>query len=361
MPDARGDEVFALAAAALAERRVWGAITLFDEAERQRHDPSACAAGRWTCFMLLGRFADAWAESSRIRELGLPDPFALWDGSPFRGKRTIVRCLHGLGDAIQLVRYAELLRREASHVIVQTHPELVSLMRNALFVDDAITWSDEDRDSWDAQIEIMELPRAFQTTLSTIPCGTPYFRIPEEVRRSARIPPFSRSAPRIGLQWSASSWDSSRSIPLRELDFLADLSGCELFSFQRESAREELREFSGLQIQDVSGDSPHVIEAAADLMNIDLLITVDTMLAHLAGSLGRPVWLLLPFFANWRWMLDREDSPWYPTMRLFRQSSPGVWHSAVHSVRRELSRWLAKSAWAALPTDHAIVSGPSWP
>jgi ADP-heptose:LPS heptosyltransferase len=111
----------------------------------------------------------------------------------------------------------------------------------------------------------------------------------------------------------------------------------QFFSFQRGDARAELSgNRSPGAIHDVSGDSPEIVEAAADLMGIDLLITVDTMLAHLAGALGRRVWVLLPFAADWRWMLDRSDSPWYPTMRLFRQPRPGDWASPVRQIVRAL-------------------------
>src|SRR5262249_27141241 len=135
-----------------------------------------CASGRWTCWMLLGCFERAWRESAAIAQRGLPDPHRFWDGAPFTGKRVILRCLHGLGDAIQFIRYAPLLRRQAADLTVETHPEMVSLLRGVELVDRVITWTDCPP-AWEQQIEIMELPRALGATISTIPSTTPYIAI----------------------------------------------------------------------------------------------------------------------------------------------------------------------------------------
>lgn len=329
----RADAIFRTALAALEERRIPAALRLFDEAERAGSDPNACAAGRWNCHMMLGGFTEAWNESAAISARGSSDPQALWNGEPFRDRRVMVRCLHGFGDAIQFIRYIEPLRREASQVIVQTHPELVTLFRELPWADRVIDWAGEDRSLWDCQIEVMELPRAFGATPATIPRRIPYLKVPETIRSGARVPARSRR-PRLGLQWSASAWDVARNISLAELTPVLEAAlaaGYELLSFQRGTAREELAACR-FPIADVSGDSPHVIEAAADLLHVDLLLTVDTMLAHLGGALGRPVWTLLPFQADWRWMLHREDTPWYPTMRLFRQKLQGDWSAPLQAA-----------------------------
>jgi hypothetical protein len=293
--------------------------------------------------MLLGRFEDAWQESERIAARGQTDPVALWDGQPFTGKRVIVRCLHGYGDAIQFIRFGRWLKPDARRVIVQTHPELVSLLQHLPWADSVISWDKEDRGSWDRQIEVMELPRLFRTNLTTIPNEAPYLRVPHWRIEQSRIPPRSRPGLRIGMQWESSQWDAARNVPFEKLVSIFGSGGSELFSFQRGEARVVLRDLpAGTVIADVSGVSPDIIEAAADLMRIDLLITVDTMLAHLAGALGRTVWMLLPYAANWRWMLGRRDTPWYPTMRLFRQSSPGDWDSALRAVKMELGAYTAE-------------------
>src|SRR5437764_4797806 len=150
---------FSLAADHFSQRRIVEALSAYDQAERSGHDPDQCAGGRWMCWMLLGRFDRAWQESAAIAQRGAPDPNRFWDGKPFTGKRVILRCLHGLGDAIQFIRYAPMLRSQAAGLIVETHPEMVDLLRGVDGIDQVISWLDPAPE-WDQQIEIMELPRA---------------------------------------------------------------------------------------------------------------------------------------------------------------------------------------------------------
>ncbi len=339
--DRTNDRYFELAVQSWSRRRIAAAIELTNRAEHAGHDPDACAALRWQCWMASGLFEEAWRESDRIHARGSRDPNRLWDGLPFDDKRVIIRCLHGYGDAIQFVRYAALVKRRAARVIVQTHPELVSLMRSLKAADEVITWMGHEGPKWDQQIEVMELPRAFRTTVETIPCEVPYLSVAADRQRCSRVRALKSGRPRIGLQWGSSNWDPGRSLGLSDLEPVLRFSGCEFFSFQRGDARRDLAScpMAG-RIQDVSGESPDIVEAAADLMNIDLLVTVDTMLAHLAGALGRPVWVLLPYQADWRWMLERRDSPWYPSMRLFRQPAAGEWKPAVCRLVAEVAEFV---------------------
>jgi ADP-heptose:LPS heptosyltransferase len=137
--------------------------------------------------------------------------------------------------------------------------------------------------------------------------------------------------------WEGGEWNLARNVPLGELEVLLENPAVEFYSFQRGPGRAELLSHRlGRRIRDLSGESPHVVHFAADLLNMDLLITVDTMAAHLAGALGKAVWVLLPYEADWRWMLDRCDTPWYPTMRLFRQRVRQDWRWPVQQVIEEL-------------------------
>ncbi len=284
--------------------------------------------------MFLGEFERAWQESDDIAARGAPDCHRLWDGTPFDSKRVIIRCLHGYGDAIQFLRYAPCVKSRAREVIVETHPEMVALVSRCQGVDRVVTWGDGSQDGkfrdWDRQIEVMELPRAFRTTLGTIPSPIPYF----SVTRRSSVPRGSRR--NVGILWESSQWNPLRSIPFPEMCRLLQVPGISFYSFQRGTAKADLAA-APVPVIDTSETSPDILDTAADLLEMDLLITVDTMAAHLAGALGRPVWTLLHWDADWRWMLDRSDSPWYPSMRIFRQPSPGDWTSVIDRVLAELS------------------------
>ena len=312
----------ALAGEYFARRRIRDAISAYDEAERCGFDPDQCAAGRWMCWMLLGRFERAWRESEAIARRGAPDPNRFWDGRPFTGKRVILRCLHGFGDTIQFIRFAPVLRNEAQRLIVETHPKMIDLLRGVEGIDEVISWLDPAPE-WDQQIEIMELPRALGATLDTIPARVPYIAV--EAPGAS-----SRGVRNVGLLWASSGWDPARSIPARALEPLLGLPGYSFYNLQYGT------DSGGLDIQSTAGQFGGIAHTAADIVQLDLVITVDTMVAHLAGALGKPVWTLLPFQADWRWMLDREDSPWYPTMRLFRQPEPGDWATVIERVVAEL-------------------------
>jgi hypothetical protein len=324
---------------AFSRREVNSALHHFERAEFLGFNAATCGAYRWNCWMLLGEFENAWRESDRINALGVPDPHALWDGRPFTGNRVLIRCLHGYGDAIQFLRYATLVRSAATRVTVQTHPELVALLSRLPGADSVITWPDDAaiRESWDQQIEVTELPRAFRTTISMIPCKIPYLDVPPYAVSRSRESLGESPRLKVGLLWAASVWNPARSMRLEELVPVLDTADCTFYSFQRGVQRAELMALPArFAVHDTACHSPGIADTAADLLNMDLLITVDTMAAHLAGALGRPVWVMLPWDADWRWMLDREDTPWYPTMRLFRQPAPGLWKPVINRVAAEL-------------------------
>ncbi|HJU12149.1 MAG TPA: hypothetical protein VJ728_14795 [Candidatus Binataceae bacterium] len=323
----------------LQRRRVSEALYAFNKAEGNGHPLSDCAAGRWMCWMLSGDFESAWCESDALERSGFSDPNRFWDGWPFDGKRILLRALHGYGDAVQFIRYAPMLRRRAIKLTVQCHPELMPLLRNVDGVDETVTWPDSPgwRTKWDQQIEIMELPRAFRTTLGSIPNRVPYISIEHELVERSRTRLAKTDKPKVGLLWASSQYDPSRSTDLKMWAPILRVAGFEFYSFQRGAERAQL-EFTDANVNDTAVHSHQMVETAADLTNMELLISVDTFGAHLAGALNRPVWLLLPYTADWRWMLNRHDSPWYPSTRLFRQSRPGDWSSIIYEVAAELSR-----------------------
>jgi len=327
----------------LAERRVHEALGCLAGAEALGADPDACAAQRWFCWMLLGDFERAWTECDAIACRNEAIENCLWDGTPFEGKRVIVRTLHGFGDAVQFMRYLPLLRQRASHVTVETHPELVALFRAQPYVDDVITWESTSASArdWDQQIEVMEFPRAFRTTLDTIPDAVPYITVP-----ARRWTPEVNTA-RVGIVWAASGFNPERNIPYEALLPLFEVPGVSFFSFQHGAPAQELRP----PLIDMAPRTPDILDTARAFTQLDLVITVDTLAAHLAGGLGCKVWTLLHSPADWRWMLEGETSPWYPTMRLFRQKTPGDWTELIRRVVQELTRTTRTVPEASSMTD----------
>ena len=282
--------------------------------------------------MLAGDFEQAWRESDSIQARGEPDPNRFWDGGPLREKRIIIRCLHGLGDTIQFIRYVPLLRRFAAAVTVEAQPKLKTLVSQSEIADRVITWG-ESEPAWDKQIEVIELPRIFRTTLATIPRSTPYLACAET--KEALL---SRSQGlRVGIAWKASTFDVSRSVPIERMATLFTVAGCSFYGLQCGPEHTELAPWLP-RVSDLHTRIATIHETAQVLRSLDLVISVDTMTAHLAGALAIPVWTLLPYECDWRWMVEREDSPWYPTMRLFRQSAGRDWRPVIARVRKELAR-----------------------
>lgn len=274
--------------------------------------PEPDVNAQWMEHMLQGEFERAWQLSDLAGERRVPPAEELM------GRCVLLRCEHGLGDTIQFIRYARLLRPITKRILAHVQPRLVPLVRAMPEIDMVFTWGE----SWpvgqyDDEIEIMDLPHVFRTTLATIPAEVPYLRV-DPALVSIHASACQRAGHcNVGLCWSASSWDPQRSIPHTALAPLYCLPGLALFSLQSEPEGPK------------TADCTHT---AATIMNLDLVLTVDTMVAHLAGALGKPVWVLLHRDANWRWMVDRDDSPWYPTMRLFRQDDSRDWNRVVEQV-----------------------------
>ena len=326
-----GISAFEQAQERLRALRVREAITLFHAAEQAGYPPDECAAGRWTCWMLEGRFGRAWNESDAIERRANPDPHRFWDGESLEGKCVLIRCLHGLGDTLQFIRYASLLRPIVRELTIEAQPKLQGLLSYSGLADRVMSWGDREP-AWEKQVEVVELPRIFRTEVDSIPAAIPYLW----------APPVSQSLPqgskmRVGIVWSASNYNPARSVPVGELDPLFEIDGVEWFSLQAGFERYELAQREAT-VRQLYEEGQTLLETAGHVLALDLLITVDTMTAHLAGGLGQKVWTLLPYFCDWRWMLGRDDSPWYPNMRLYRQRQPGDWRSVLAQVKCDLMR-----------------------
>ena len=272
----------------------------------------------WVAAMRCGDYPAAWAINDAVlaaREPATRDDPALpyhlrwvWDGRRYAGRDVLVRCYHGLGDTLQYARYWPGLRRLARSLTVEVQPELLPLLAHAAGPDRLVPFIlDAPHQSLDCDIEVMELAHALRLPPDASPA--PYLAVPPAVADAC-----------IGLCWQAGGWDADRSIPEAAFAALASLRPA--VSLQQGA--------TGLKVLNPDGTGD-ILATARLIAGLDLVVTVDTMVAHLAGALGRPVWLLLKHEADWRWGCN-ATTPWYPSMRLFRQTEPGDWAGVMAQV-----------------------------
>lgn len=294
--------------------------------------------------LLQGDFERGWPEYEWRWKLRGTAPRAChgprWDGAPLGGRTILLQAEQGLGDTIHYVRYAALVAGRGGRVALECPPRLCELLRSAPGVERVVSYHDP-LPVCDTHAPLASLPGIFKTTLETIPNQVPYLRVaPERVERARRRIGDWGNRRKIGLVWAGSPWnknDRNRSIRLSALAPLARVGGVAWFSLQRGPQAAELWSApQGLKLINLEKDQGDLTETAAAILGLDLLIAVDTMIAHLAGALARPVWVLQPFAPDYRWLLNREDSPWYPTMRLFRQPAPGQWEPVIERIVKEL-------------------------
>lgn len=331
--------------------RLEEAIAEYDLALRLNPESASTRWNRSLALLQAGDYAAGWQEyewrwrrgSDRLRPMAQP----LWDGSPLEGRRILIYMEQGLGDMIQFIRYAALVAERGGHVIVECPPNLRPVFVTCPGIDELVAEGDP-LPEFDVQIPLMSLPRLFGTTLQTVPADVPYLRPdPRAVERSSCQLPGSQTL-KVGLCWQGNPrhpWDRHRSIPLERLEPLAHIDGVELVSLQKGAGHEQLDRvaFPVTRISDeTETEGPSFRDTAAIIGNLDLIISVDTAIAHLAGALGAPVWLLLSDVVDWRWLRARRDTPWYPTMRLFRQKRLGDWTPAINDVRTELMAELTR-------------------
>ena len=296
------------------------------------------AADPWGWHMRRGEFEQAWQVSDAVLRgrAGIPCwhlPRHLqyvWNGTPLKGQRVLVRCYHGLGDTLQFIRYAPLVKVIAREVIVWAQPALLPLLGTLRGIDRLLPLHDgEPHCDYDVDVEVMELAHVFRSTPSTLPADVPYLHAEPLDIRSADDRA-DTACLRVGVFWRAGDWDPRRSIALERFAPLAALPGVRLHVLRRDDVPGR---DARIHVLDVPDD---IVGTARVMRGLDLVLTVDSMTAHLAGALGVPAWTLLHTDPDWRWMLGREDSPWYPTLRLFRQKVEGDWDEVLGRVAREL-------------------------
>jgi tetratricopeptide (TPR) repeat protein len=315
--------------------------------EALRRDSSCVTAhfGLALLYLAQGDFEKGWAEYEwRWRRPDVtPKNFQqpAWDGQPLAGKTILLYPEQGLGDTLHFARYVPMVEQAGGRVILECQPGLVEFFReNALGAGDIIP-SGAPLPAFDLHAALLSLPRILGTRAGTIPGQTPYLHASparaEAVRQRIAMYPGLK----VGLSWAGNAKHASdhlRSLRLEQLRPLGDVSGVTFFNLQKGPQAGELAQSpDGLALIDLEEPHADIRHTAAIIAGLDLVITVDTLIAHLAGALGKPVWTLLPYNADWRWLLDREDTPWYPAMRLFRQPHWGAWEPVVEQVCRQLA------------------------
>ncbi|WP_190274165.1 tetratricopeptide repeat protein [Geitlerinema sp. PCC 7407] len=280
------------------------------------------------------------------REFAQPE----WDGSPLSGKTILLHAEQGLGDTIQFVRFARQVKARGGRVLLECPPSLKRLLTGVAGLDAVLSEGDRWPD-FDLHAPLLSLPRMLGTRLETIPAEVPYLQAaPEDGPR------LSGSGYRVGIVWGGSDIhrrNRQRSCPLREFQALFELAGTTWYSLQKGPQTQDLQVLGDARIENVGDRCQDMADTAAAIAQLDLVITVDTSVAHLAGALGKPVWILLSYAADWRWLLERTDCPWYPTARLFRQPSPGDWASVFRQVHQALSDQIPSGQPAAQPAATA--------
>jgi hypothetical protein len=321
-----------------------GVIRILDRwlaVEPQRHDL------RWergTTHLMEGHYLQGWEDIEarflvKDQIVSMMGPFAqpLWDGAPFPGKTLLLHWEQGLGDTLMFIRYAKRVKALGGRVVAVVQPTLVDVVGACEGIDEAIA-DEAPLPPFDLHLPLMSLPRIFRTDATSIPAEVPYLRIPARVPNGEALQALLASSEgrvRIGYAWAGSPRhlnDAIRSMPPDQLAPLAELPEVAWHCFQMPPP--ERHPLPSVALGPLLSSFSDTLFA---LSHMDLVITVDTALAHAAGALGLPTFLMLAFGSEWRWQWDRPDSPWYPTMRIYRQPEPGAWEVVIQEILRDLT------------------------
>ncbi len=342
---------FNLANALVQASRPDEAIQSYREALALRSDYTEARWNLSHALLLTGSFREGWEAFEvrwQIRALEkFKPPFAApcWNGEDLAGKTLFVYGEQGFGDTLQFVRYVPLAARLGAGVIVHVQKELLSLIEGMEGAA-AVRAMDVPAPRFDYHCPVMSLPRAFRTDAGSIPANVPYLSADpgKTAAWRARLPRNDKL--KVGLVWSSGIRnfdpallyaDLNRSMALRVLEPLKRVKNVDFYSLQKGDPALEIRKFPALRVTDWTDELRDFGDTAALVEALDLVISVDTAVAHLAGALGKSVWVLAQAHGSWRWLLGRADSPWYPGMRLFRQTRPNDWRAPLEAITAELA------------------------
>jgi tetratricopeptide (TPR) repeat protein len=346
----RPDEVEALNDQGYTRRKQgrWGeSLACFDRAVELQPDHAGAHHNRALLRLTLGDYERGWAEYEwrlLCPEI-TPPPFRipLWDGSALAGRTILLHTEQGIGDTFQFARYAPLVKRKGGTVLLACPEKLVGILSGCAGIDRVVV-KGKPIPPFDVHASLLSLPYRLGTTLDDVPAAVPYLTAEPALVEQWRQELGSLRAFKVGIFWQGSPGyreDAYRSIPLARFAPLAAVEGVRLFSLQKGQGTEQLAEVAGrFDVTDLGGRLDETtgafVETAAVVKNLDLVVTCDSAVGHLAGALGVPVWVALPAVPDYRWMLGRPDSPWYPTVRLFRQERLGEWEEVFARMAGEL-------------------------
>jgi hypothetical protein len=322
------------------------ALKSYEKATMLDPDYADANFNKSTCTLLQGNWEEGWHlyewRKKKAKPAGSQNfPQPEWTGNEcLDGKTLFIHAEQGLGDTIQFCRYALLALENGAKVILGVHDVLMRLLES-LGPEIEIVPLKGGLETFDYHTALMSMPLAFRTTLDTCPATVPYLKAEPE-RIATWRERIGSEGFKIGICWQGAKIDPLRSFPLRHFEQLAKLPNVRLISLQKNDGVEQLFDLpAGMKVEILGENfdtgSNAFIDTAAAMECLDLVITPDTSIAHLAGALGRPTWAALKHVPDWRWLLDRSDSPWYPTMKLFRQAAPGDWASVFAAMVSELA------------------------
>ena len=334
----QGETNLYLGCALEEQGKVAEAIEYFERAIQLSSDSPTTHLRLALAFLLTGNLQRGFTEYEwrwQTQELE-PRYFVqpLWDGGDLQGKKILLHPEQGLGDTIHFIRYAALVKQKGGTVIVACHQSLKRLFKGVAGIDNVVT-RPKDLQDFQVQAPLMSLPRILGTTLENIPVNIPYIAPPQESKFS--IEPSNQL--KVGIVWAGGPLhrkNHNRSCKLSDFRQFLDVAEVTFYSLQKDLLAGDRTLLNEQQIQDLSEELGDFADTAAIISQLDLVICVDTSVAHLAGALGKPVWILVSFVPDWRWMLEREDSPWYPTVRLFRQQKAGDWNGVCDRIKAAL-------------------------
>ena len=331
------------------------ALEVYQQVLSKKPDYAPAHFSLSSIYLTLGNLEEGWKEyewrwknyNEDAKKFNCP----LWEGKDLTNKTLLVYTEQGLGDTLQFVRYLKLLKDRFTNLTIVLHAQtpLIPLLKHQPYIDQLFTGSGQAA-KVNYQIPLMSLPRICKTTLESIPADIPYIQADESLVQSWKEKLASDTNLKVGICWQGNARYrtqslrravAAKSLQLPLFEPLFNIEGISIYSLQRVDGDDQVRGCSfanKLIVFDESFDQQNgrFMDTAAVIENLDLIVSVDTSICHLAGALGKPTWIILPFPADWRWLRNRTDSPWYPTARLFQQKTAGQWEPVIQQIVQEL-------------------------